>query len=153
MASCFITFKDGRCYSRRWTIYDAILHIAIQELERIPGGMPLSEWLKLQIPVEEAEHQSDACYGFYNSRIDEWKNRELDVRSLTPENQELFWEAIRNGRIRLVEEGEAYSPLNIDYFDEFYTMYELAEKGEPPMDYNHLIIVAEPCKEKNGPGW
>jgi len=153
MASCFIVFKDGRCFSRRWTGYDYILKIAINELQFIPGGIPLAEWLELQIPIENDELESDGGYGFYNSRLDDWINRHLDTRSLTPENQKFFWQAIEKGRIRLHHEGAAYSELNPDYFEEFYKMYQLAEKGEPPMEYNHLVKIEAPCLRKNGPGW
>ncbi len=153
MASCFIIYKDGRCFSRRWTGYDSILKIAINELQFIPEGIPLAQWLELQIPVENEELESDSGYGFYNSRLDDWTNRNLDIRSLTPENQALFWQAIEKGRMRLLDEGAAYSELNPDYFEAFYSMYQLAEKGEPPMECNDLGKIAEPCLHKNGPGW
>ncbi|MGB6083346.1 MAG: hypothetical protein WBF63_03945 [Moheibacter sp.] len=153
MASCFIIYKDGRCFSRRWSGYDYIIKIAIRELKSIENGLPLANWLELQIPIEDIEIESDSCYGFYNSRIDDWVNRYLDIRSLTPENQKLFWEAITKGRIKLINEGKNYSELNLDYFERFYKMYELAENGEPPMDYNDWGKLAEPCSEKNGPGW
>ncbi|KXH85135.1 hypothetical protein [Chryseobacterium kwangjuense] len=52
MASCFIIFKDGRCFFRRLTCYDYILRIAIKELSLMENGKPLAEWLELQIPLE-----------------------------------------------------------------------------------------------------
>lgn len=153
MASCFIIYKDGRCFSRRWSGYDYIIKIAITELKLIDNTNLLADWLELQIPITDVEFKSDSCYGFHNSRIDNWVNRELDLRSLTAENQSLFWEAIKIGRKKLLEEGEKYSDLNTDYFEEFFNMYLLSEKGEPPTEYSHWSKIADPCIEKNGPGW
>ena len=52
MASCFITFKNGATFSRRWTGYDYIIQISIKELYLLENGKPLAEWLTLQIPLE-----------------------------------------------------------------------------------------------------
>ena len=153
MASGFIIFKDGRCFARRWTTYDEIIRIAVCELELIENGQDLADWLKLQIPGPEDDENADAGWGFHNSRINEWINRELDLRSLTPENQVLFWEAIQRGKINLLEKGDEYSPLSPDLFNVFYEMFDRAEKGEPPMELTDWNKLADPCTEKNGPGW
>ncbi|HCA05804.1 hypothetical protein [Chryseobacterium sp.] len=155
MASCFIVFKDGRCFSRRWTGYDYIIRIAIKELAFIENGKPLAEWLELQIPPEDEDEyeRAESGYGFYSARTDEWINRHLDTRSLTEENQKLFWKAIENGRIKVHDpELPDYTDLNPEYFDYFYEMYRLSEDGAPPLEYSHWGSVAE-CDEKNGPGW
>ncbi|NME72158.1 hypothetical protein [Flammeovirga aprica] len=151
MASGFIILKDGRCFARR--CYDEILQIVIIELEDINNGKELANWLKLQIPDSNDDEDSDAGWGFYNSRIDEWITRELDLRSLTLQNQNLFWKAIQSGRNNLVIKGIEYSTLSIDSFNSFYKMYSLAEKGEPPMELSDWNNIAEPCIDKNGPGW
>ncbi|MGH1334752.1 MAG: hypothetical protein ACRBFS_01395 [Aureispira sp.] len=153
MASGFIILKNGRCFARRWTGYDEIIRIAITELEQIENGQELAEWLKVQIPNTEDDESADAGWGFHNSRIDDWINRELDLRSLTQENQELFWKAIQKGKNKLTEKREDYSPLSLDFFNVFYDMFERAEKGEPPMELTDWNKVAEPCTEQNGPGW
>lgn len=153
MASGFIILKDGRCFARRWTGYDEIIRIVITELEIIENGQALADWLNLQIPNSKDKEGEDAGWGFHNSRIDEWRNRKLDLRSLTQENQVLFWLAIQKGKSKLTERGEDYSPLSLDFFNLFYEMMERAEKGEPPMELNHWIKLAEACNEKNGPGW
>jgi len=153
MASGFIILKDGRCFARRWTGYDEIIRIAIIELELMENGKELADWLSLQIPDYQDDESADAGWGFHNARIDDWINRELDLRSLTNENQKLFWKAIRRGKSKLVENGEDYSPLSIDFFNLFYDMMERAEKGEPPMELTHWNKLAESCTEQNGPGW
>lgn len=153
MASGFIIFKDGRCFARRWTGYDEIIRIAVRELEFIENGQALADWLKIQIPDSEDDDDADAGWGFYNSRANEWINRELDLRSLTPENQKLFWEAIQKSRYNLTNKGVEYSPLSLEYFNIFYKMFDLSEKGEPPLDFTDWNKLAEPCNKKNGPGW
>ncbi|WP_047548481.1 hypothetical protein [Psychroserpens sp. Hel_I_66] len=153
MASGFIILKDGRCFARRWTGYDEIIRIAIMELKLIQNGEELADWLKLQIPDAQDDESADAGWGFHNARIDDWINRKLDLRSLTKENQKLLWAAIQNGKINLIEKGQDYSPLSLDYFNIFYEMCELAEKGEPPMELTHWNKLADPCTEQNGPGW
>ncbi|WP_379685692.1 hypothetical protein [Flavobacterium procerum] len=153
MASCFIIYKDGRCFSKRWSGYDEIIKIAIKELLLLDDGKELADWLELQIPILEKEIENDSCYGFYNERTNDFINRHLDTRSLTEENQNLFWKAIQNGRIRFINEGTAYSPLDFDYFERFYKMFELAENNEPPMEFNDWSKIANSCTEKNGPGW
>ncbi len=152
MASGFIILKDGRCFGRRYTGYDEILRIAIKELELIEKGQDLSNWLKLQIPDSEDDENADAGWGFHNSRIDEWVNRAIDLRSLTPENQELFLKAMEKGRVKINQDID-YSDLSTEYFNEFYKMIELSEKGEPPLEFSDWTKIADPCDEKNGPGW
>lgn len=155
MASCFIIFKDGRCFSRRWTGYDYILRIAIKELSLMENGKPLAEWLELQIPLEDEDENetAESGYGFYNNRTNEWVNRHLDTRSLTEDNQKLFWQAIETGRVKLNDpELPDYSDLNPEYFEMFYEMYRLSEEGAPPLEYSHWGTVTE-CTSRKGPGW
>lgn len=153
MASFFITFKDGRCFSQRWTGYDFIIRIAIKELYLIKNGVALAEWLESRIPGLDISNEDDAGWGFYEKSIDDWVNRKLDLRSLTSENQQYFWEAIQNGRKELIIGEKQYSDLSVEYFERFCKMFQLSLSGEPPMEFSDLIQIADPCLEKNGPGW
>lgn len=153
MASGFLILEDGRCFARRWTAYDEIIRIASQELRLISNGHNLAEWLDLQIPINEKEEEADAGWGFQNFRINDWINRELDLRSLTSYNQNLFWTAILNGKIKLDKGGENYSSLNPDLMEDLIKMHELSLQGEPPLDFSDWTKLADPCQEKNGPGW
>lgn len=155
MASCFIIFKNGATFSRRWTGYDCIIQIAIKELLLLENGKPLAEWLRLQIPLEdETEDQRvESGYGFYQATTGKWVNRSLDTRSFTEDNQKLFWQAIENGRVNLHNpELEDYSDLSLEYFDYFYEMYQLSVQGVLPEGYSHTTN-SDSCSEKNGPGW
>ena len=151
MASGFIVFKDGRCFGRRGTGYDEILKIVIKELLLIEDGKDLAKWLETQIP--DLDDESGECgWGFYKTSTDEFVNRHLDLRSLTVENQQLFGDSIIIGRAKLLDLREEYSCLNVDYFEIFYTMFLLSEKGEPPLEFSDWGVI-KPCIEKNGPGW
>jgi len=151
MASGFIVLKDGRCFSRRWTLYDEILKIAIKELYLLENGNELAKWLETQIP--DLDDESGECgWGFYKPSTDEFLNRHLDIRSFTTDNQELFIKAIHNGREKLSEFQDDYSPLNIDNFEIFYKMVTLCENGEPALEFSDWGTI-QPCNEKNGPGW
>ena len=154
MASGFIVLKDGRCFGRRWTGYDEILRIVIKELFLLDNGIDLAKWLDTQLPdLDDADDDSGECgWGFYQTSTDQFLNRHLDLRSLTDFNQELFVKAIFNGRIKLLESTDKYSPLDIDFFEIFYRMVVLTENGEPPLEFSDWGIV-KPCNEKNGPGW
>ena len=151
MASGFIVLKDGRCFGRRWTGYDEILKISIKELYLLENGNDLARWLETRIP--DADDESGECgWGFYKTSTDEFLNRHLDIRSFTLENQELFVKSILNGRVKLLEHKEDYSPLNIDFFEIFYKMLVLSENGEPVLEFSDWGTI-QPCNEKNGPGW
>lgn len=151
MASGFIVFKDGRCFGRRWTGYDEILKIVIKELFLIENGKDLASWLETQIP--DLDDESGECgWGFYKTSTDEFLNRFLDLRSLTLENQKLFGDAIVIGRTKLLDFREEYSCLNVDFFEIFFNMYSLSEKGEPPLEFSDWASIKS-CNEKKGPGW
>ncbi len=153
MASGFIILKDGRCFAPRWTGYDEIMRIAIKELKELEAGVSLAEWLSTRIPADDLPDDHEMGWGFVDNRINDTVSRELDLRSLTSDNQTLFWRAIQIGKAKLSKLGEAYSYLSPDFFDGFYQMYELAEKGAPPLEFSDWRVLADPCEEKNGPGW
>ena len=153
MASGFIVYKDGRCFAPRWTGYDEIIRIAIRELKEIENGHALADWLIMQIPATEDADVIEMGWGFIDPRVGETVNRNLDLRSLTEENQRLFWKATQNARIKIAKAETDYSTISSDLFNRYYQMFELSEKGEPPMELNDWRVLADPCTEKNGPGW
>lgn len=70
MASGFIILKDGRCFGRRWTVYDEILKIVIKELRLIGNGKDLADWLETQIP--DLDDESGECgWGFHKTSTGE----------------------------------------------------------------------------------
>lgn len=153
MASGFIILKDGRCFAPRWTGYDEIIKIVIKELYEVENGKPLADWLKLKIPNDELSEELEAGWGFLDVESDEWITRNLDLRSLTNENQLLYWKAIKRGKNKLNKKGKVYSSISPDLINTLCDMMERAENGEPPMELTHWNKLAEPCTEKKGPGW
>lgn len=153
MASGFIILKDGRCFAPRWTGYDEIIRIAIYESREIERGVALADWLEMQIPLPENNDDNEMGWGFIDPRTNQIINRELDLRSLTLDNQKIFWIAIKNGRLKINNGDNKYSTLSSSFINAFYTMFELAEKGAPPMENSDWNKLADPCSERNGPGW
>lgn len=153
MASGFIVLKDGRCFAPRWSIYDEVIRITIRELQEIENGQLLADWLKLQIPETEDDEDKEMGWGFIDPRINnDIVNRQLDLRSLTFGNQDLFLKAVQNGMDKLNTDPN-YSTLPVEFFEVFHKMFELCEKGEPPMELTDWRKLADPCTEKKGPGW
>lgn len=153
MASGFIIFEDGRCFAPRYTVYDEVINILIKESRKTDGANALSDWLELQIPQLTEEITADSGWGFFNERTAEWQNRHLDLRSLTKENQDAIWRAAQWGNSEFLIYGEQYSPLRYDIYKRFHTMFYLSIIGSPPMELTDWNKPADPCDEKNGPGW
>jgi len=110
----------------------------------------LAEWLETQIP--DLDDESGECgWGFYKTSTAEFIIRHLDIRSFTLANQELFIKSIFNGRTKLLEFEDEYSPLNIDFFEMFYKMVLMTENGDPPLDFSDWGTI-RPCNKINGPG-
>lgn len=59
MASGFIILKDGRCLARRWTTYDYIIELIIEDLsnDRNKEAKEFKEWLQTLIPGEGDEYE------------------------------------------------------------------------------------------------
>ncbi len=58
MASGFIILKDGRCLAKRWSIFDYIIELVIEELlnEQCKEAIEFKEWLQTLIPNENDEY-------------------------------------------------------------------------------------------------
>ncbi len=153
MASGFIIFKDGRCFARRWTVYEEILKSAIEELNQITGGTELAQWLSMQIPNPNEEAAADAGWGFYDERQEKWVNRSLDIRSLSQNSQSLFWQAIERTKEKLENEPKNDAAIDLEMLNDLMEMHRLSEIGEPPLERSDWHKIADPCTERNGPGW
>lgn len=152
MASGFIILKDGRCFGRRWTIYDSIIELIIENLGDNEDEKALSDWLQLQIPSAEDDESEDAGFGFVSKKQDAFISRELDIRGLHLKNQDLFWRAFINGKSDLENKPNKNKAL-ISMLEDFYEMYQLAEQGEDPLEMSDWGRTANPCMKRLGPGW
>jgi len=150
MAKGFITLENGEDFSVRWTGYDEIIRIAINELEWLDHNNDLSGWLKTIIPNEN-KNEGDAVFHDKNG---EMIVRHIDIRGLTQANRLLFWAAIENGAKKLSEFGEQYSMLNPIVMDEFISIHE-ANNNDIKINEEDpkFIVIGDDIIEKVGPGW
>jgi hypothetical protein len=95
MASGFIILKDCRCLARRWTIYDYLIELVIDDLSYLQDSKAIEfkHWLQTLIPKENDEYNGYG--GFIRQETGEDVQRWLDLRELTEENQQLFWKSLQ----------------------------------------------------------
>jgi hypothetical protein len=83
----------------------------------------------------------------------------VDVRDLTPRNQELFLRAVVDAYRIQQEKGPVgcsseFWPSWIERFGDLVKMIECIKKGEPPSQFNpHMSDAIPPRHGKAGPGW
>jgi hypothetical protein len=152
MASGSIILNDGRCWSDRWTGYDCLLSVVIDEI-RLCGDHPeFMAWLRTRIPEEQ---DIEMGYGFIKPDTDENIVRSIDLRELTPASQEVFWSALQRAATKLiVNPGDQHEHLLLQ-MKRLLHMHHLVRIGDPP---DHLSdwrtgYVEPPSGEKIGPGW
>lgn len=157
MAQGFIVFKDRSCFAVRWTGYDEIIRIIARELYNIDKGEDLANWLLTIVP--RVHHSLDKennqwGTGFINPETNEmFIGKELDLRSLTPANQTLFWDALQLGYDKLSRFKEDYSSLNPSLILELLKRKEIVEKGGDPLNHSDLSSLVDEEFEEQGPGW
>lgn len=155
MANGFFILKDRSCFTTRWTGYDEIIRIAVRELNNIENGKELSDWLSGIVPkVNIHNDESQWGTGFVNLDTNEtFIGKELDLRSLTEENQNLFWKALKLGCEKLRTEMKNYSFLVPERLEEFLKRNELAQTSENPLEHSDWNVLADEDFEILGPGW
>ena len=155
MANGFFILKDRSCFLTRWTGYDEIIRIAVKELANIEDGKELADWLSCIVPKKYI-HNDDSQWGtgFVNQETNEtFIGKELDLRSLTEKNQNLFWNAIKAGYEKLQLERENYSYLPPERLEELLKRNKLTQAGEEPLEHSDWNVLADENFEKLGPGW
>ena len=143
MASGFMVLPDGRCFSRRWSVHDAVLHAVAEEVT----AEPLRHWLLEQLPGPEDEEEIG--YGAWLRNADQTiVAKFIDLRLMTVENQRLFSEAAKTAA--LVPRHEDWVASNLlDLAD----MVSRVERGELPLSKSDWVVVMPPEGGKIGPGW
>lgn len=150
MAKGFITLENGEQFSVRWTGYDEIIIIAITELSFLDNGYKLQEWLKTQIPNEDAGESGVAFWNESNEMV----FRDLDLRGLTMSNGQLFWAALANGATKLSAFGEQYSMLNPIVMTDLMTMHQSPKDNVVIIEADaKYLVTKDDVIEKVGPGW
>jgi hypothetical protein len=152
VASGFLILADGRCFAPVWKVYDAVLRSVVEQLNDSTPARALREWLLSQLP---GPNDIELGYGTWlRAGDEELIPRYLDVRELTPQNQELFHDAA------LIAAGHAQAlevPIRPDSHEEaliyLADLIARADRGEPPLSRSMCRVVM-PCEgRKTGPGW
>lgn len=157
MASGFIILKDGRCLSRRWTHYDYLIELAIKELSSMKGkkAEDFKGWLQTLIPQEGDEYNGYG--GFIRKANGENVQRWLDLRELTTENQQLFWDSIQNTLSNLITKDKLHKDNEnlISLLKRFLKMKHLVDIGDNPDNLSDWVkgYIEPPSGKRSGPGW
>lgn len=155
MANGYIIFKDRSIFSTRWTGYDEIIRLAVKELQKVNEGIELSLWLSALVPIEyDTTDKSQWGTGFMNKQTGEVHiGKELDLRSLTEENQILFWAALKAAYSNLMIYKKNYSFLNPDRLEELLKRKALVDQNQEPLLHSDWTVLADEAFQKLGPGW
>ena len=151
MASGFIILNDGRCFSRHWSLYDAIIKLAVDGLTDNINVVEFKDWLQALLPGENDMY--DGLGGFYRAGTDENVSRWLDLRELTDENQQLFWNALL-----VTQANEQFRKDNeyiVALLDTIIKMKQLADNNDPPENLSDWRdgYTQPPTGNHIGPGW
>ncbi|MBQ4804521.1 hypothetical protein J8L88_16795 [Aquimarina sp. MMG015] len=126
MASGFIEITDKKSFAPRWTGFDEVIKILIRELNNNSdkNTSELIKHLESIIPPENFNEELEMGWGFIDERIDGTTSRVLELKKMTTENLELFWEAVKNGYDNLIKFGTEYSTLYPELMKELLEMKE-----------------------------
>lgn len=151
MASGFWYLKDGRGFARRIQIMITILKEIHLKLGMIKGAEKFADYLSQYIPTEE--HELNGYGGFYHKETSESIMMTIDFREFTNENQSHFWKAAQLVMNKLIKEEDENKKVLVLLLKELLDMNKRANKGENPMELNHLRVVIPPTGLRKGPGW
>ncbi len=147
MPSGFLVLPDGRCFARRWSAHDAVLRAVADHLAVDPASGELQRWLLDQLPGPDDEEEIG--YGAWVRRSDgQVVVRYLDLRLMTPENQQLFCRAVKSAASPAHGEDWLRSCL-----EDLADMVARYERGELPLSRSDWREVVAPEGGPIGPGW
>jgi hypothetical protein len=153
MASGFIILSDGRCLAPRYTGFDYLLELAIGEMRTDCDEGDFRQWLQTRIPSEG--DIENGYGGFVKASTNENILRNLDLRELTPANQERFWCALQRAVRKLIlARDERYDGI-LYLLKRILRMRRLTRIKDDP---DHLSdwragIIEPSTGAKAGPGW
>lgn len=148
MASGFIILKDRSCFATRWTGYDKILAIIIREIKKINSSSELITILSNKIPHKNAKDEFEMGWGFIDESSREIISRELDMRGLSNEHHNLFWQALQEAHNNLLKMGEEYSILNPERSRQLLERRELSKTQNNPLNHSDWSVLADEDFEK-----
>lgn len=126
MASGFIEITDEKCYAPRWTGFDETVRILLIELKDLPRTEPvrsLTQFLQSRIPPTELPDELEMGWGFVDEEKEDVVSRIIEFKELTDDQIQVFWKAAKTGYEKLLEKGDAYSPLNPDLMKQLIELH------------------------------
>lgn len=139
----FIVLNDGRAWASANWAYDAAIRTIARALPNTQDGQTLAAWL-----LEQTSEVQGMGLGA------------VDLRELTPQNQTLFIQAVRQAVMALqTQDGnDWHDPTAFvswrEYFEILPQLIESIERGEPASMFNpHMKEIIPPTGDKCGPGW
>ena len=108
MASGFIELSEEHCFSSRWTHYDLILELIIEELKDLPFSDDLVHFLETHTPPENLTEDLEMGWGFIDSRVDGITTRILELDKLDENDTFLFWNAVEKALERIIKRDTNY---------------------------------------------
>jgi hypothetical protein len=141
MSTC-IVLPDGRMrWASNWA-YDSVIWGIADQLDRHPEGGGLAAWLRDQACFEQGPGIGT-----------------VDIRELTPRNQQLFRWGARLAFRRAILDGPAgwhdltRFPAWLAGFQRLLRMWKAVDRREPPGLLGELQAVRDPTGVRSGPGW
>ncbi|MGB7284918.1 MAG: hypothetical protein WBE13_21840 [Candidatus Acidiferrum sp.] len=153
MASGFLVLADGRCFAIRWHYYDLTMRAIAEQLNHMPNAEALRDWFVSLLPGPNDE--GELGYGAWFRTVDQQVvEKYLDVRKLTPENQQLFHQAaLSAGKRAELPETASWDSLLVQSLRHLRDLVERADRGEPPLSRSDWVIVKPYMGKRTGPGW
>lgn len=153
MPAGYIILGDGRCLSPRYTGFDYLLELAINEMPDSGEEGVFKTWLQTRLL---AEGNIESGYGAFIKQIThENIMRHLDLRELTPANQERLWAAWQKAvRKLIISRNERHEDI-IFRLKRVLRMRRLIRIKDHPDNLSDWIKghVTPPTGAKVGPGW
>jgi hypothetical protein len=153
MASGFIILSDGRCLAPRYTGYDYLLELAVSEMADSGEERAFKAWLQTRVP---AEGDIESGFGgFIKPITHENVIRHLDLRELTPANQERLWIAWQKAVSKLILSRDERDSFIVFRLKRLLRMRRLVRIKDNPDNLSDWIkgYVEPPTGAKAGPGW
>ncbi|WP_375562029.1 hypothetical protein ACE193_05635 [Bernardetia sp. OM2101] len=111
MASGFIEIDENKEFSVRWTAYDMILNLLINELnqEQDVDANIVSSFLQSYTPPRNFDESLEMGWGFVteNDIVD----RIVPLSELNEQQRKIFWKTVETIYSKLQKKGKSYSTL------------------------------------------
>jgi hypothetical protein len=145
MASGFLVLPDGRCFSVRWALHDAVLQTVAEQLGQEPETQQFGRWLLGQSP---GPTDIELGYAWVRARDKSQVVRSIDLRRVTAANQLLFLEAVKRANL-----AGSPDPVLRRCLASLAEKFACWERGEPSLSNSDWDAVLPVEGGPIGPGW